>query len=88
MHVFSGCPGGDDNNVDFISSMVSHNANISTPLSGQRNYNEIVHTPSVDCLQSNLSTSVDRKYGYTRVLGDISNFVTNLDKKFYGVGMF
>ena len=88
MHVSSSYPNGENNNVDFISSMVSCNVNISTPLSGERNYNDIVHTPSIDCLQPNLSTSVDRKYSYIGVLDDISNFITNLDKKFYSVSMF
>ena len=95
MCMFLGCPVVEGNAIHLVPSMADHIAKISTTLChkgtatlcDKRNANDIDHTPSLGFLQAELSTSLDGKYGRTRVLGDISNSITNLDSKFCSVGV-
>ena len=82
-----GCPVVEGNEIHSVASVASHILETSIALSDKGNVDDIVHTPSLSFLQHELSTSLDRRYGCTRLLSDISNTITNLDSKFCSVGV-
>ena len=73
--MFLGCPIVEGNEIYSVASMAGHILKRSIALSDKGNVDDIAYTPSLTFLQHELSTSLDRKYGCTRVLGDISNSV-------------
>ena len=83
-----GCPVVKANESHSVASMAGHILQTSIALSDKGNVDDIANTPSLSFVQHELSTSLDRRYGCSRVLGDISNTVTNLNSKFCSVGVF